>query len=468
MSQEDPSGVTEAEFPVPGVAGEHGVRSMPCLLRDLERRDAHPSRASRETGAQAVARIPSRVEPCGGHPIAKDQGHSFAGQSTVRDSCSYLHDEDWRVAARPGVAGPQPPATSDRPYGLVSSIAAGRGRPYRAAHGDDSGQEARISALTTALAKVEGEHAVALQWFREHSGTTVSWSTMDDEAKRGVRLAARAKGIYKPRYTEYALSVRQTLNSPYADKEVIRRSNGSWVYSYYQENPNPAERDQEVTNRGLVKCINDGVPIGVLLQVKPRPGVEYEVLGLAAVREWANGYFILEGFSPEGERGGGYDELDAAYDRAKAATLVEEFNPFDRFDARERQIAQVIRRRGQAKFRSALIAAYRGRCVVTGCDAVDALEAAHISAYRGTQSSHVQNGLLLRADLHSPFDLGMLAIEPQTRKVVLADTLAKTSYADLAGHSIAEPRDPSSAPSREALAQHFKWAGIKLPRSNDG
>jgi putative restriction endonuclease len=139
---------------------------------------------------------------------------------------------------------------------------------------------------------------------------------------------------------------------------------------------------------------------------------------------------------------------------------VEEFDPFDRFDARERQIAQVIRRRGQSKFRSALIAAYRGQCAITGCNAVDALEAAHISAYLGNQSDHVQNGLLLRADLHSLFDLGMLAIEPETMKVMLADGLAETSYADLAGRSIAGPHDPGSAPSREALEQHFKWTGI--------
>ena len=326
-----------------------------------------------------------------------------------------------------------------------------------------------MSALTTALAKVEGEHAAALHWFREHSGTTVSWSAMDDQADSGVRLAARAKGIYKPHYTDYALSVRQTLDSPYADKEVIRRSDGSWVYSYYQENPNPAERDQEATNRGLVRCMNDGVPVGVLSQVRPKPGVEYEVLGLATVSEWSNGYFILEGFSSEGERGSGKKEPDAAYDRAKAATSpssVEDFNPFEQLDAREKQIALIIRRRGQAKFRSALIAAYRGQCVVTGCDAVDALEAAHISPYQGAQTNHVQNGLLLRADLHSLFDLGMLAVEPETKKVVLANALAETSYADLAGRSIAEPHDPGSAPSREALAQHFNWTGIKLPGSH--
>ena len=50
---------------------------MPCPLPDLECRDARASRARREAGAQAVARIPGRVEPCGGHPIANDQGGSY-------------------------------------------------------------------------------------------------------------------------------------------------------------------------------------------------------------------------------------------------------------------------------------------------------------------------------------------------------------------------------------------------------
>jgi hypothetical protein len=64
------------------------------------------------------------------------------------------------------------------------------------------------------------------------------------------------------------------------------------------------------------------------------------------------------------------------------------------------------------------------------------------------------------SDLHSLFDLGMLAIDPETRKVVLADSLAGTSYADLEGRSIAVPHDPASSPSQEALAQHFNWTGI--------
>jgi len=280
-----------------------------------------------------------------------------------------------------------------------------------------------MSDLSEALAKVEGEHATALNWFREHRGKTVSWSTIQDHVHKGARLVTQAKGIYKPSYTDYAVSVRQTLDSPYADKEVIRRPDGSWVYPYFQENPYPAERDREFTNRGLVKCMDDAVPVGVLLQVKPKPGVEYDILGLALVTEWKDGYFILEGFSDQGEGKAAKLEPDAAHDRARAeatSPVVENFNPAEVADRRDRGIAEVFRRRGQAKFRAAL----------------------------------------LRADLHSLFDLGLLTIEPTTMTIALAAQLSSTSYADLAGRRVSLPVDPLRRPSAEALAQHLKWAGI--------
>jgi putative restriction endonuclease len=206
-------------------------------------------------------------------------------------------------------------------------------------------------------------------------GRTVSWHDIQANAENGPRLVNQAKGIYKPHYTEYALSVRQTLESPYADQEVQRRSDGSWVYPYFQENGDPAQRDKEATNRGLVKCMNDGVPVGVLLQVKPKPGVQYEILGLAAVSEWKDGYFVLEGFSSNGS----VHRRDAAHDRAMGSTIAtENFDVSLLDDRREKAIAEVVRRRGQAKFRKILLDAYRSTCAISRCDAAEALEAAHI------------------------------------------------------------------------------------------
>jgi hypothetical protein len=113
----------------------------------------------------------------------------------------------------------------------------------------------------------------------------------------GTILATRAKGIYKPNWTKYALSVRQTLNSPYHDSAPSIRPDGTWSYSYYQENSNPMDRDLAYTNRALLACYEDRIPVGVMRQISIKPQVRYHVVGLALVTKWEAGYFYLEGFS---------------------------------------------------------------------------------------------------------------------------------------------------------------------------
>jgi len=72
---------------------------------------------------------------------------------------------------------------------------------------------------------------------------------------------------------------------------------------------------------------------------------------------------------------------------------------------------------------------------------VEALKAAHIEAYRGPDSNHPQNGLLLRADLHSLFDLGLIAIDSGTMTVQLAPDLRGTVYGELHGRQLRRPGD---------------------------
>jgi hypothetical protein len=84
------------------------------------------------------------------------------------------------------------------------------------------------------------------------------------------------------------------LSRPYPDEKPVRKSDGSWTYKYYQENLDPEARDREYTNVGLLKCICDDVPVGVLRQVARTPSC-YEVLGTAFVGKWKKGYFVLEG-----------------------------------------------------------------------------------------------------------------------------------------------------------------------------
>src|SRR5215217_8094400 len=134
-------------------------------------------------------------------------------------------------------------------------------------------------------------------WFVERAGSDQQWP---QPLPDGTLLATRAKGIYKPRWTRYALSVRQSLSGTYPDRYPVVRCDGTWSYLYFQEGQGAAARDSLATNRGLLACYQDRVPVGVIRQVSARPQARYRVLGLALVTGWEEGYFFLEGFAPSG------------------------------------------------------------------------------------------------------------------------------------------------------------------------
>ncbi len=91
----------------------------------------------------------------------------------------------------------------------------------------------------------------------------------------------------------------------------------------------------------------------------------------------------------------------------KAKQLTDEgvFDLSEISDARERTLSAIVRRRGQPAFRRRVLAAYNGRCAITRCPLDYVLDAAHIVPYKGPKTHHVGNGLLLRTDLHTLFDL---------------------------------------------------------------
>ena len=201
-----------------------------------------------------------------------------------------------------------------------------------------------------------------------------------------MRVVNQAKGIYKPAYTDYALSVRQTLDSPYADRPVVQTADGGWIYPYYQELKAPAERDKAATNRGLMRCMEDQIPVGVLVQRKPKPGVTYDVLGLAAVTNWQDGYFLLRGLdgSVINETTGG--DATAAKLRLALDLVLPDYGPSGA-DTRERRVAEVVQRRGKGSSEATSSELMAGRCAITGCDAIEALDAAHIAPYRGDETN---------------------------------------------------------------------------------
>jgi putative restriction endonuclease len=65
---------------------------------------------------------------------------------------------------------------------------------------------------------------------------------------------------------------------------------------------------------------------------------------------------------------------------------------------------------GQGAFRVLVTDAYGRRCAATGERTLPVLEAAHIKPYAESGPNHVNNGLLLRCDLHILFDRGYLTV----------------------------------------------------------
>ena len=101
----------------------------------------------------------------------------------------------------------------------------------------------------------------------------------------------------------------------------------------------------------------------------------------------------------------------------------------------EIQFRAIQTRRGQAKFREALLAAYNRRCAVTGCSIVELLEAAHIRPHAEQPDYSVSNGLLLKADIHTLYDLKLLSID-QRCIVHLAPSIQFSEYRHLHGQSL--------------------------------
>lgn len=147
----------------------------------------------------------------------------------------------------------------------------------------------------------------------------------------------------------------------------------------------------------------------------------------------------------------GYLPDDEADD--KQSYITERYSPNDH-DERPTVERQIKIRRGQQQFRDALRMRYGNRCNVTGCEVLTVLEAAHIKPYRGEKDNNIANGLLLRSDIHTLFDLDLIGIDPVTLKVNLACSLKEDAqYKKFDGTKL---KTRNHRPSKEALEYRYK------------
>jgi hypothetical protein len=104
-----------------------------------------------------------------------------------------------------------------------------------------------------------------------------------------------------------------------------------------------------------------------------------------------------------------------------------------------------------------LRARYGDCCLISGCKILDVLEAAHIRPYRGERDNHEENGLLLRADLHTLFDLDLIGIDPASFRIRLHPEINQGEYQALQGRTLSCTAE--NRPSVEALA--MRWEAFK-------
>jgi hypothetical protein len=118
-------------------------------------------------------------------------------------------------------------------------------------------------------------------------------------------------------------------------------------------------------------------------------------------------------------------------------------------------------RMGQPAFRSRLLAAYDGRCAITDADVPETLEAAHIVAHADGGTTDTSNGILLRADLHTLFDLRLIAVDTAEWTVVAHPDIRRRKLSQQFHEvPLRLPAVPADRPAPAALDRHREAAGF--------
>ena len=172
---------------------------------------------------------------------------------------------------------------------------------------------------------------------------------------------------------------------------------------------------------------------------------------------------VPDDFSPNIVRGKGYDLAASPgmelWEQVVGERALQAHALAERPDQPMYGDPTLIRPRlGQGAFRILVTDTYERRCAVTREKALPTLEAAHIRPVAELGEHRVDNGLLLRADVHKLFDKGYVSVTPDYKFRVsrrLKDEFHNGEhYYQLQGQSIWLPRSAEDRPARDRLEWH--------------
>ena len=142
------------------------------------------------------------------------------------------------------------------------------------------------------ISDLPGDHQKKILWSFENKNKISPWAEISKK-----NLAIIPKGIYKPKNYTYALSMKTVIDSPYDDGDVfIHPRTSEWMALYRPE------RDiKSFTNKALLACERDLIPVIYFKQTSKKPNTAYRVIGPCLVTYHVeSNYFFLFGFSDDG------------------------------------------------------------------------------------------------------------------------------------------------------------------------
>jgi hypothetical protein len=292
-------------------------------------------------------------------------------------------------------------------------------------------------------------------------GRIVSATFLRNPQISGVdRIHPLIEGIYKPAWSNYALSIASMLKSPYSDQTHFHPDRTWWMHY----SPKAGGLDL-AANASVIRCMTDAEPLLVLKQISTKDsnsGAQHRLLGLGLVEAFdpVNQLFQIRGVPAD--RFTDYLDTPLTDDLIETALRLESLEQWQPFVKEDRVLYHVNAQKRDQAFRDVVLGNYDRTCAVTGQKFVYSLtveaDAAHIisKGVRGTDDP--RNGLALSRSAHWAFDQGIFTLSDQYEVIIhpsaKQDSLNAFPLLEMDRKRILLPSDSAYLPHPEALAWH--------------
>jgi len=298
--------------------------------------------------------------------------------------------------------------------------------------------------LDARLRRAAFNHVRQLNATSDHLSSSELAKGFEFDGER-IPLVNPQRGIFKPRQMRHLLSIRTVFPRPgakvwYDDQRLVHRQiyeSAELVdYAFMGTDPDAAD------NRWLREAFEQRIPIIYFIGIAPG---RFTAIAPAFIGGWdAKALKAFVGFGDPAPSGIGVLE--------------------DNAPARRYALRAVQQRLHQASFREAIIAAYGGRCALSGLPEPLLLDAAHIVADGDMQLGQqvVPNGIPLSKIHHAAFDAHLIGIDSDYRLHVSERLLGQNdgpmleALKTLNGGAIRLPGRKQDCPDRDRLALRYE------------